>query len=63
MARQFECIWSKHFTNPGTRVVEMEYFLDPETRTRVEDARKVNCLVVGQELQLYDGELVVKRVS
>lgn len=63
MARQFEATWSDLYQEPGTRIVDVEFFLDPDRNYDKVDVQKIVALEVGESLALDGTDHTVKRVE
>jgi hypothetical protein len=63
MARQFEATWSKLYQEPGTRIVDVEFFLDPDRNYEKADVQHIVALEVGESLELDGTDHTVKRIA
>ncbi|KZN20487.1 MULTISPECIES: hypothetical protein [Pseudomonas] len=63
MARQFEATWSKLYQEPGARIVDVEFFLDPDRNYEKADVQKIVALEVGESLELDGTDHTVKRIA
>lgn len=63
MAKQFEATWSRLYQHPGTKLVGIDYFLDPEMNYRHADVKRISALEMGAGLEINGTDHTVKRVQ
>jgi len=63
MAKQFEATWSTLYEQPGTRIVGIEFFRDPDKGYDAENVQQIETMEVGVVLKLDGADHTVKRVA
>lgn len=63
MPKQFEATWSRLYQHPGTKLVGIDYFLDPEMNYRLADVKRINGLEIGDAVEINGPDHTVKRVQ
>ncbi|MFM0008259.1 hypothetical protein PQR57_46075 [Paraburkholderia dipogonis] len=58
MSRKFILSSDERYQVPGTVVVDIEHFIDPDQRFVATDVARVNALGVGERIDLGDGRAV-----